>query len=380
VRVLWLTNDLPPRAGGIQRFVAALVSRVHPHDSVVVGPADRGAATYDASRPYRTVRARGAVLPTPAVARLATEVGAAHRAEVVVLGASWPLGELAPRISRRLGVPVVALSHGLEAGLAGAGLGVLVRRATRGLAALTTISDWAEARLAPHVRAERIVRVAPGVDVTRFSSDEGGAAMRAAWGVPADAPVVGCISRLVRRKGQDVLLDAWPEVRRRHPDAWLVLVGAGPLAARLRRRAAALGSRSQVVLAGSAGWDELPACYAALDLFAMPCRTRLGGMDVEGLGMVYVEAQACGVPVLAGRSGGAPEAVRDGVTGTVVDGRDRRAVVSAIDRWLSDPDARRAAGRAGRSWVEERWAWDLVAARFDGLLREVVGAGDAGRP
>jgi phosphatidyl-myo-inositol dimannoside synthase len=373
VRVLWLTNDLPPRTGGIQQFLANLLSRVHPDTTVVVGPGgEPGAAEHDAAQPYRTVRAAGRVLPTRAVRRLTVDTARDHGADVVVLGASWPLGELAPRLRAELGVPVVALSHGLEAGLPGVGLGVLVRRATRGLAALTTISDWTEQRLAPHVRAARTVRVPPGVDIGRFTPRVDGAAMRQRWGIPTDAPLVGCVSRLVPRKGQDLLVEVWPRVRDRHPDAWLVLVGEGPSADRLARGVEALGPGAQVVLAGRAAWEDLPACYAALDLFAMPCRTRLAGLDVEGLGIVYLEAAACGVPAIAGRSGGAPEAVRDGETGTVVDGRDPEALVAAIDRWLGDDTGRLRAGEAGRAWVEQRWSWEVIASGFATLLDEVV--------
>jgi phosphatidyl-myo-inositol dimannoside synthase len=376
VRVLWLTNDLPPRAGGIEQFVGNLLDRVHPAGTVVVGPAGTGddeQRAHDAAQPYRTVRASGAVLPTRAVRRLAVDVGRAHRPDVVVLGASWPLGELAPALGQQLGVPVVALSHGLEAGLATVRLGHLVARATRGLAALTTISDWCEQRLAPHVRAERVVRVPPGVDVDRFHPDVDGTHLRRAWGVPDGVPLVGCVSRLVARKGQDRLLAVWPEVRRRHPDARLALVGEGPLADDLARAAADLGPDAGVVLPGRVPWPDLPAAHAALDVFAMPCRTRRLGTDVEGLGIVYLEAQATGRPAVAGRSGGAPEAVRDGVSGTVVDGRDDAALVAALDRWLGDPAARAAAGRAGRSWVEARWTWSVIADRFATLLDEVVG-------
>jgi phosphatidyl-myo-inositol dimannoside synthase len=375
VRVLWVTNDLPPRAGGIEQFVGNLLERVHPATTLVLGPHGGDAAEvreHDARQPYRTVRLPGAVQPTPRTVRLVERAAAEHRPDVLVLGASWPLGELAPRLGRRLEVPVVALSHGLEAGLAAVGLGHLVRRATRGLAALTTISDWAEGRLEPHVRAARVVRVPPGVDVARFHPALDGGAQRAAWGVPTDAPLVGCVSRLVARKGQDVLLEVWPEVRRRHPSAWLALVGEGPLGDDLAETAAGLGPDAGVVLPGRVAWDDLPAAHAAADVFAMPCRTRLLGTDVEGLGIVYLEAQAVGRPAIAGRSGGAPEAVRDGETGSVVDGRDRRALVTALDRWLGDPAGRRAAGERGRRWVEASWTWEVIAGRFADLLDEVV--------
>jgi phosphatidyl-myo-inositol dimannoside synthase len=173
--------------------------------------------------------------------------------------------------------------------------------------------------------------------------------------------VVGCVSRLVPRKGQDALLAVWPQLRARHPDAWLVLVGEGPRSVASHGRSARLGPGAQVVVAGRAAWEDLPACYAALDVFAMPCRTRWGGLDVEGLGIVYLEAQACGVPAVAGRSGGAPETVRDGISGSVVDGRDRAALLATLDGWLADPAARERAGREGRRWVEERWGWEAIA-------------------
>jgi phosphatidylinositol alpha-1,6-mannosyltransferase len=372
VRVLWLTNDLPPRAGGIQQFVANLLQRVHPDTTMVVGPAQAGADRYDATVPWQTVRSPlGAVIPTPRVLRLVRRTAAAHRPDVIVLGASWPLGELAGALARDPGVPVVALSHGLEAGLVGVGLSRLVGRATAHLAALTTISDYTEARLAPHVDGPRIERVPPGVDVAVFRPDVDGTAMRRSWGVPDDAPLVGCISRLVPRKGQDTLLDVWPDVRRRHPEAWLAIVGTGPLQERLRARAVDL---PHVVVTGGVDWTELPAAYAALDLFAMPCRTRLGGTDVEGLGIVYLEAQACAVPVIAGSSGGAPEAVRHGETGLVIDGRDPDGVGEAISTLLGDPARREAMGGAGRRWVEASWSWDAIAARFATLLDEVVTA------
>ncbi|MBW3620728.1 MAG: glycosyltransferase family 4 protein [Actinobacteria bacterium] len=370
MRVLWLTNDLPPRAGGIQQFVANLLARVHPGTTVVIGPADHAAEDHDAGVPWRTVRAPGRVLPTPAVARLVRDVAAEHRPDVLVLGAAWPLGELAGPLGRDLDVPVVALSHGLEAGLTDVRLGRLVRRATRHLAALTTISDFTESRLRPHVRAPRMVRIPPGVDVEVFHPGLAGDPLRAAWGVPADVPLVGCVSRLVPRKGQDTLLAAWPDIHRRHPDAWLVLAGTGPSEDALRARAVAL---PQVVLPGQLSWEHLPRAYAALDLFAMPCRTRLLGTDVEGLGIVYLEAQACGVPVVAGRSGGAPEAVRAGRTGEVVDGRDAGAVGETLAGLLDDPQRRAAMGAAGRAWVEADWSWTVIAERFRALLAEVTG-------
>jgi phosphatidylinositol alpha-1,6-mannosyltransferase len=165
-----------------------------------------------------------------------------------------------------------------------------------------------------------------------------------------------------------VLVAAWPRVLARHPGARLLLVGGGPLEASLRKTVAALGLDRSVVLTGAVSLPELPAHYAAGDVFAMPCRTRRAGLDVEGLGMVYLEAAACGRPVVAGTSGGAPEAVRDGVTGNVVEPRSPEAVAAAISGLLDDPAKARAMGAAGRARVEERWSWTTIAATFARLL------------
>ncbi len=371
LRVLWITNDLPPRAGGIEQFIGNLLRR-GPDDAVVVGPANDEGPAWDATVPWEVVRLPGRVLPTPATRRRIAEVAARCRPDVVVLGAMWPLGELARWLDREV-APVVALSHGHEAGLVSARLGPLVRRATRGITALTTISDYTEDLLRPWSSAAEVVRVPPGVDVGAFHPDLDGRHLRRAWGVPEDATVVGCLSRLVERKGQDVLLEAWPRLAARHPEAWLVLAGVGPLAAELREAAGRLGPDARVVLPGRVPWEDLPSAYAAFDAFAMPCRTRLGGLDVEGLGIVYLEAQAVGVPVVAGRSGGAPETVRDGETGLVVDGTSVDHVADAVDRLLADAALRRRMGAAGREHAVDHWSWDVIAARFDEVLRGAAG-------
>ena len=180
--------------------------------------------------------------------------------------------------------------------------------------------------------------------------------------------MVLCVSRVVPRKGQDVLVRALPGIRRRVPDAALLCVGGGPDAPRLRRLAAEHGVADDVVLTGSVPWEELPAHYDAGDVFAMPCRTRRAGLEVEGLGIVYLEASATGLPVVAGRSGGAPDAVLDGRTGHVVDGRSVAEVGDAVAGLLLDRDRARAMGRAGREWVAREWRWDVLAERLRTLL------------
>jgi len=180
--------------------------------------------------------------------------------------------------------------------------------------------------------------------------------------------VVVCVSRLVRRKGQDTLLRAWPAVVSQIPDAALLIVGAGPYGADLRQLAQRSGLTSSVHFTGPVPQAELPAHYAAGDVFSMPCRTRRGGLDVEGLGIVYLEASAAGLPVVGGDSGGAPDAILEGETGYVVGGRDVAALSTRLTALLSDPPVARAMGEKGRAWVERDWSWDQTATRLRALI------------
>ena len=375
-RVAWVTNDLPPRTGGIQQFVASLLERTADRSTLVIGPSPSSAevaaaAEFDGAAVWRTERLAGPVLPTSATARQVARILAGQRPDVVVIASVWPLGRIARSLRRAVGVPVLGLTHGAEAGLARGPGRSLLRAVTSDVDLLTVISDHTAAAIGAALPGRRIERLAPGVDPDRFRRDRDPAArlaLRARWGVPADALVVGCVARLVARKGQDALLRAWPEVQRLHPEAHLVLVGDGPL----RTRFAAAASRLTAAhVVGPVRWDELPAAYAALDVFAMPVRTRRAGLDVEGLGISYLEAQAAGLPVIAGRSGGAPETVTDTRVGTVVDGRAVQEVIAALDGWLSDPARREQAGRLGPQLVTP-WAWDTVARRFETLVSELA--------
>jgi phosphatidyl-myo-inositol dimannoside synthase len=381
-RVAWVTNDLPPRTGGIQQFVASLLERTGDEATLVVGPAPPPSSGPDGARPtplldtsgaWRTVRAPGPILPLPATGRWVAEQVTAHRPDVIVIASLWPLGLLAARLRRASGAPVLGLTHGAEAGLSRGPAGPLVRAIARDVDLITVISDHTAAAIGAALPGRRIERLAPGVDLERFRravNVSAAARLRGRWGIPAGAPLVGCVARLVPRKGQDMLLRAWREVAGRHPEAHLVIVGEGPMRGRLERAASRLPSAHVV---GPVTWEELPAAYAALDVFAMPVRTRLAGLDVEGLGISFLEAQAAGAPVIAGRSGGAPETVTDARAGTVVDGRDVRAVIDALDGWLADP-ARRAVARELGPGLAGPWSWTTVAERFDRLVAELAGA------
>jgi phosphatidylinositol alpha-1,6-mannosyltransferase len=206
------------------------------------------------------------------------------------------------------------------------------------------------------------------VDAEAFRPDAAArAALRRRYGL-GDAPVVTCVSRLVARKGQDQLIRALPRLRERVPGTRLLIVGDGPDAARLHGLAGAYGVAEHVVFTGAVPAAELPAHHAAGDVFALPCRTRGGGLDVEGLGIVLLEASASGLPVVAGDSGGAPETVREGVTGHVVGGRDLDALTGALVGLLADPQRARRMGAAGREWMLRDWALPALVHRLRGLL------------
>ncbi|RZU52882.1 phosphatidylinositol alpha-1,6-mannosyltransferase [Krasilnikovia cinnamomea] len=371
-RTLLITNDFPPRPGGIQQFVHNLAVRQPAGSVVVYASTWRGAAKFDAEQPFEVVREdTGVLLPTPAVARRAAELARAHDCDSVWFGAAAPLGLLADGLRRRAGVTrAVGLTHGHEIGWAALpGARQLLRRIADGADVLTYLGEYQRVRLA-RALGERteLHRLAPGVDVDAFHPDVDGAAVRARYGL-TDRPVIVCVSRLVPRKGQDTLIRALPEVRRRVPGAALLLGSGGPYRKTLARLAREHGVESDVVFTGSVPWAELPALFAAGDVYAMPCRTRAAGLDVEGLGIVYLEASATGLPVVGGDSGGAPDAVRDGETGYVVGGRDLAALTERLVELLSDPAKARAMGAAGRAWVEREWRWEQQADRMAALLR-----------
>ncbi len=339
-RVLVVTNDFPTRRGGIESFVLALCEGIPPEEVVVYTASMPGARDYDAGLGFPVYRDPSSMLlPTPPVARRVAEVMRRHGCDRVVFGASSPLGLLAPALRRAGARRIVALTHGHEVWWATVPLTrPLLRRVGDSVDVLTYVSEWCRDRIAPALSpaaAARMVRLSPGVDTDRFHPDCGGAGVRRRLGL-GDAPVVVCTGRLVRRKGQDTLLRAWPTVLERHPGARLLLVGDGPDRERLGRLTESLGLRDAVVMTGGVAWGDVPAYTDAGDVFAMPCRTRLLGLEPEAWGIVFLEAQACGLPVVVGDSGGAPETLLG--RGEVVHGVSD--VAAALVRLLSAPRER----------------------------------------
>ncbi|MFC8919248.1 glycosyltransferase family 4 protein [Streptomyces sp. NPDC057116] len=378
-KTLIVTNDFPPRPGGIQAFLHNMALRLDPERIVVYASTwKRGregaeaTALFDAEQPFKVVRDRTTMLlPTPRVTARAAGLLREHGCESVWFGAAAPLGLMAPALRRAGARRIVATTHGHEAGWAQLPASrQLLRRIGEGTDTITYLGEYTRSRIAAALTpaaAGRMVQLPPGVDEKTFHPGSGGDAVRERLGL-AGRPVVVCVSRLVPRKGQDTLIRAMPAILARVPDAVLLIVGGGPYEGDLRRLAARTGVARSVRFTGAVPWEELPAHYGAGDVFAMPCRTRRGGLDVEGLGIVYLEASATGLPVVAGDSGGAPDAVLDGETGWVVRGSAPAESADRIVTLLQDPELRRRMGERGRSWVEERWRWDLLGERLKLLL------------
>jgi phosphatidylinositol alpha-1,6-mannosyltransferase len=376
-RVLLVTNDFPPRRGGIQSYLENLVDELvltGEHSITVYAPKWKGADEYDQRASASGVdvvrHPTTLMVPEPSVAVRMRRLIARDSIDTVWFGAAAPLALLAP-LARDAGARrVIASTHGHEVGWSMLPLArTALRRIGNDTDVVTFISHYTRSRFAsafgPRAALEHL---APGVDTDRFEPNSvARAELRARYGL-GERPVVVCVSRLVPRKGQDMLIQALPSIRQRVPGAALVIVGGGPYLDKLRRLAHGFGVAEHVIFTEGVPGEELPAHHAMADVFAMPCRTRGSGLDVEGLGIVYLEASATGVPVVAGRSGGAPESVRDGETGLVVDGWDVGAIAAAVGDLLADPARAAAMGAAGRQWVVENWQWRAKARRLSQLL------------
>ncbi len=365
---LLVTNDFPPKVGGIQSYLWELWRRLPPDGTTVLTTPHRGAAPFDAVQPMRIVRTPDRVLlPHPGLVKRIRAVADEVGAEIVLLDPALPLGALGPR----LGLPYGVVLHGAEVtvparlpGLSAVLSGVL-REAEMVISAGGYAAGEAE-RCASQVLP--VTEVPPGVDTSRFVPLEADERLhvRQKFGVDP-GPLVVCLSRLVPRKGFDVVIDAVSGLASKHPGLQLAIAGAG----RDRRRLERLARRCEapVVFLGRISGDDVPLFMAMGDVFAAPCRSRWAGLEQEGFGIVFVEAAACGVPAVAGRSGGSHEAVAHGRTGFVV---DRPAhpddVAAAIDDLLLRDDRGAAMGRAARQAVEQRFSYDGLAAKLEAAL------------
>lgn len=343
-------------------------------DTVVVyASTSRGSAEFDRTAPYEVIRERSPVLlPTLLVRRRAVELVKRMDAEVIVFGAAFPLGLMGAHIRSRTGVPYLAFTHGLEVSavrmpFGSAVLGQIGRKAD----VVTYVSNWCESLLAPAFGSHpEHVLLPPGIDDSEFNEAVSGVQIRALHGLE-NAPLIVCVSRLVERKGQDKLIGALSAIRSEVPDARLMIVGGGPQRGALERLADRLGHSDHVVFAGQVPEGELPKYYAAADVFAMPCRERRLGLEVEAFGIVFIQAQAVGVPVVAGNIGGVPDTLIDGKTGSLVDGTSTSEVASAVARLLNDQDRAEMGEMAARR-VRENFTWTARTQQLRDLLSQMA--------
>ena len=380
-RHLLVTNDFPPKVGGIQAYLWELWSRLDPDRFVVLTASSHpDAATFDRAQSQRGVRIErvGAPIlffPTPmARARIKALAGRVD-AGLVVLDPALPLGLVGPGLGR----PYAVVLHGAEVA-APARLPVgrqLMDRVLSGASLVISAGRYPgeEAARVCGGQLRRVVEVPPGVDCRQFAplDEEGRRRARSRLGLPVEGPLVSSVSRLVPRKGMDVLIEAVARLVPSFPDLTLAIAGDGRQAAALGRQVRRRGA--PVRLLGRVDEDDKAALLAASDVFAMACRNRWLGLEQEGFGIVFLEAAACGVPVVAGRSGGADEAVEDGDTGLVV-GRpdDPGEVALALRRLLADEGLRRRMGARGRARAERNFDYDVLAPRLSAALDEVAGS------
>lgn len=379
MRHLLLTNDFPPKVGGIQSYLWELWRRLPPEETFVYTTPYRGADAFDAAQPFWIERSREPVLvPNPLLLRRINRLVEQLDIDLVLVDPAFPLGLLAGGLDRPYGVVL----HGAEVTIPG--------RMPASRAALARVLRGAQLVISagsyPAQEAERcargplpIVVVPPGVDPLRFQPLDRARRLevRKRYGLDDEDTIIASVSRLVPRKGMDTLITAAARLRWRHPSLRVLIGGRGRDEARLRRRIIETGA--PVELVGFLAEEELPDFYGCADLFAMLCRTRWLGLEQEGFGIVFTEAAASGIPAVCGRSGGAHDAVEHGVGGLVIDHpSDTEAVIAALDGLLADPDRRVAMGEQARRRAIEQFDYAMLATRLHRAIEATVAGSGPG--
>jgi len=377
-KILLVTNDFGPRAGGIETFVIGLLERIKGHEVTVFTSQQGDTSVYDQQWiekfGVRVIRDQSKILlPSWRVTRAAKKIVAAKNINVVVFGAAAPLALMSPSL-RKSGVKkIIALTHGHEVWWAKIfPFNFAIKRIGKSVDHLTYLGEFTRQAISkPLTRksATEMVKIAPGIDTAHFIPQPDAMQKRKELGLQ-DKKIIISVGRLVHRKGQDNLIQAMPAVLKKIPNAHLLLVGEGPYRKHLEKLVMKSSLEQNVTFAGRIMYDRLPSYLSAADLFAMPSRSRFFGLEVEGLGIVYLEASACGIPVVAGNSGGAPDAVLEGVTGLCVDGTNIEQITAAIVEICSDAERASHMGAAGRNWIVNQWRWDIWSKEFNALLVE----------
>ena len=374
--VLFVTNDFGPRAGGIETFVIGLIERRPFGQTIVYTSAQTGSEEYDKAWKSEfgvtVVRDRAKILlPTPRVAGNLARIIKESNIQVAAFGAAAPLGLLSASMKRAGIRKTVALTHGHEVWWAKVfPFNLALRKIGSSMDSLTYLGEFTKRAISQSLSktsAQKMVKIAPGIDVDHFSP-QNSTQLRKELKLENKRVIVS-VGRLVHRKGQDHLIQSLPEILKSVPDAHVLMVGQGPYLSHLKKLVARHNLADHVSFIGRIQYAQLPQYICAGDIFAMPSRSRFFGLEVEGLGIVYLEASACGLPVIAGSSGGAPDAVLNGVTGFVVDGQKNQEIAAAAIRLLSDLDQAKKMGTAGREWIIENWRWEIWSQRFNKLLQ-----------
>jgi phosphatidylinositol alpha-1,6-mannosyltransferase len=373
VRHLFVTNDFPPKMGGIESYLTNLCLGFDPDDVTVVAPTRDGCEETDRSLPYEVVRLPGSYLRASVrVERAILETIRRLDVDVVHFLAALPLGRLGPRLREQTGVRFTVIAHGTGEILLPSRVPFArqaLRKVLNAADVVFPVSEFTRAKVDEIARGEaKTTLLPPSVDVDRFSLEVSGADVRTELGLGGRF-VVLFLSRLVKRKGADILVRAIAATQ----GTMAVIAGAGPERASLERLAREVDVADRVIFTGLVEDERLPEFYAAADVFCMPCTERYGGLDVEGFGVVYLEAAASGLPCIAGRCGGSAEAVEHGVTGVVVEDPDPREVAIALVQLRDDLALRAKLGGAGRSRVESVFAPEVAADRLEEAFAAVSG-------
>ena len=372
---LFITNDFGPRAGGIETFVHGLIERL-PRGSVIVYTSaqlesDKFDAKWLSEFGVEVVRDRSKILlPTPRVIKACQKLVKSRKLTRVAFGAAAPLGIMARSMRSAGAEKIVALTHGHEVWWAKVPpFSFAIKFMSKNIDAITYLGDYTRGEISKAISkndVSKLVQIAPGIDVDHFVPTDS-SELRAQLGL-ADKAVIISVGRLVHRKGQDKLISALPAIRAAVPNVHLVLVGVGPHQKFLENLVAKLNVADCVTFIGRINYSELPKYICVGDIFAMPSRSRFFGLEVEGLGIVYLEASACGLPVVGGKSGGAPDAVLVGETGVVVDGTNASEIAEACIELLNNPELCALMGATGRAWIIENWRWEIWATKYAELL------------
>ena len=373
-KVLLVTNDLGPRAGGIETFVLGLIEGL-PKDSLIIyTSSQKGDKAFDAQLLEKfgavVIRDRAKMLlPTPRITRKAVKILKQQQIKNVWFGAAAPLALMAEKLRSAGASNIVALTHGHEVWWAKIPiLKSLLKKIIKDVDHLGYLGDFTKGEIAKiSNQPQKFLQIAPGIDTEHFAPKSARGDLIEKYRLDGRRVIVS-VGRLVHRKGQDELVKAMPKILEQFPDAILLFVGEGPIKQMLFNSAKQLGVLPKVVFAGRVSHHDLPDYICLGEIFAMPVRSRFSGLEVEGLGIVYLEASACGLPVIVGNSGGAVDAVLDQKTGLLVDGTKSDQIADAICELLANPERAKQMGAAGRDWVIKNWQLSSWSEKFNKVL------------